>query len=233
MNSKFVLVSALAAGGMVNAAIAQTGPQIPAAPSAPTAQPQPMPAPQAVLAKIALIEFEDAAAATKEGQKTIADLQKKYEPRKDQLDKQRADIDSLTKQAQSQAASMSDEERASRARTIDTKQKQLQLDSDDAQTAYNADVSDAIAKIAKKLGPVVIKYVQENGYTMLLDNTGQQGGLNVLWAPGTDISQAVVDAYDANPGVAASAPSASAAPRPHPNPVAPKPAAPKPAAPKQ
>ena len=27
----------------------------------------------------------------------------------------------------------------------------------------------------------MIKYVQDNGYTMLLDNTGQQGGLSVLW----------------------------------------------------
>ena len=50
---------------------------------------------------------------------------------------------------------MSDEEKASRARDIDTKQKQLQRDADDAQTAYNNDVQDAIGKIAQKLGPVV------------------------------------------------------------------------------
>jgi outer membrane protein len=70
----------------------------------------------------------------------------------------------------------------------------------------------------------VIKYVQQNGYTMLLDNTGppQQGGLSVLWAPGTDISQAVVDAYNATtPGVTAPAPSAPSAARPRP--AAPKP----------
>jgi outer membrane protein len=64
-----------------------------------------------------------------------------------------------------------------------------------------------------------MKYVKDNGYTMLLDNTGQpqQGGLNVLWAPGTDISQAVVDAYNKESGVAAptpSAPSASGGVRP-------------------
>src|SRR5260370_39745040 len=67
---------------------------------------------------------------------------------------------------------------------------------------------------------------------MLLDNTGQQGGLSVLWTqPGTtDISQAVVDAYNASSGVGAPAgPSAPSATRPRPAPTTP----PQTAAPKQ
>jgi outer membrane protein len=167
-------------------------------------------------AKIALIEFEEVAAATNEGQKTVADIQKKYEPAKAKLDALRAEIESLTKQLQSAPATMPEEEKASRARTIDTKQKQLQRDGEDAQTAYQADVQEAISKVETKLGPVVIKYVQQNGFTMLLDNTGQpqQGGLNVLWAPGTDISQAVVEAYNVSSGIAAPVPSAPSAARP-------------------
>jgi outer membrane protein len=214
MNSKFVLVTALVAGVLIPAGVAQTtAPQAPAAaaPSAPA-----LPQPQAVPAKIALIEFEEVAAATNEGQKAVADIQKKYEPAKAKLDALRAEIDSLTKQLQSAPATMPEEERASRARTIDTKQKQLQRDGEDAQTAYQADVQEAIAKVETKLGPVVIKYVQQNGYTMLLDNTGQpqQGGINVLWAPGTDISQVVVNAYNVSSGVAAPIPSAPSASRP-------------------
>jgi len=95
------------------------------------------------------------------------------------------------------------------------------IDGDDATSAFNAELQDTLGAIAKKLGPIVIKYVQDNGFTMLLDNTGQQGGLSVLWTqPGTtDISQAVVDAYNVSSGVAApvaSAPSAPAPARPHP-----------------
>ena len=102
---------------------------------------------------------------------------------------------------------MTEKRTASRARTIDTKQKQYQRDGEDATTPINAEMQETIGKVAQKLGPIVIKYVQQNGYTMLLDNTGQQqGGLTVLWAPGTtDISQAVVDAYNASSGVAAPA----------------------------
>jgi outer membrane protein len=222
MNRTFVLVSALAAGVITSAGMAQTA-AAPASASQPAAV-----APQAVPAKIALIEYEQVAAATNEGQRALQELQKKYEPKKNQLQELQAEIESLSKQLQSAPATMSDEERASRARTIDTKQKQLQRDSDDASTTYNSDLQDAIGKVAKNLGPVVVKYVQQNGYTMLLDNTGQQGGVNVLWTiPGTDISQAIVDAYNASSGVAAPVPSAPSAARPPRTTTPARPAAPK------
>jgi outer membrane protein len=101
----------------------------------------------------------------------------------------------------------------------------LQRDGDDASTQYASEAQDAIAKVVGKLGPIVVKYVQANGYTMLLDNTGQpqQGGLNLLWG-GTDISQAVVDAYNTASPSSAPVPSAPSAARPR---TTPKPAAPK------
>jgi Skp family chaperone for outer membrane proteins len=228
MNSKLVLASALAAAAFTSAGMAQTaGPQVPAA-AAPTAPPPPV----AVPAKIAFIELQEVAAASNEGQQSVANIQKKYEPQRAALEALKADIDSLTKQLQTAPASMSDDEKASRARTIDTKQKQLQRDGDDAQTAYSADVEDALGKVLPKLGPVLIKYVQDNGYTMLLDNTGQaqQGGINLLWG-GTDISRAVLDAYNTSSGVAAPMPSAPSAPATRPRSMTPpKPSA---SAPKQ
>jgi outer membrane protein len=238
MNRTVALVTALAAGMTSAAGVAQTaGSQAPA--TAPSTAPATAPAAaahapvalQVVPAKIAVIEYEQATAATNEGQRALQALQKKYEPQKNQLQALQTEIESLTKQLQSAPATISDEERASRTRTIDTKQKQLQRDGDDATAAFNAELQETLGAVAKKLGPIVIKYVQDNGYTMLLDNTGQQGGLSVLWTqPGTtDISQAVVDAYNASSGVSAPAvPSAPSATRPRPTTTTP----PKPAAPK-
>jgi outer membrane protein len=223
MNRTLVLVTALAAGMTSAAGVAQTAaPQTSAtAPAAPIA-------PQAVPAKIALVEFEQAAAATNEGQRALQEVQKKYEPKKAQLQTLAQEIDSLKKQLQSAPATSGEDERASRQRSIEVKEKQLQRDGEDATNAYNADIQESVGKVAQKLGPVVMKYVQQNGYTMLLDNTGQQGGLAVLWAPGTDISQAVVDAYNASSGVAAPTPSApSPATRPRTTSPSPRPAAPK------
>jgi len=232
MNRNFALVTALAAGMTSAAGVAQTaGTQAPTNAPATTAAPATTHAPvQAIPAKIAVIEYEQVTAATNEGQRALQALQKKYEPQKTQLQTLQNEIESLTKQLQSAPATMAQDERESRARTIDLKQKQLQRDGDDATAAFNAELQETLGAVAKKLGPIVIKYVQDNGYTLLLDNTGQQGGVSVLWLQqGTDISQAIVDVYNASSGVAAPAvPSAPSATRPHPTTTTPaKPPAPK------
>ncbi len=218
MNRTLTLVSALGAGLMTVAGVAQTaGPQAttPTTPSAAAASV----APQAVPAKIALIAYEQVTAATNEGQRAIQDIQKKYDPKKTQIDALSAEVDSLKKQLQAAPATLSDSDRASRLRAIDTKEKQLQRDAEDAQTAYNADLQEALGKVMQKIGPTVVKYVQDNGYTLLLDIGQQQGGVAVMWAaPGTDISQAIITAYNTASGVAApvpSAPSAATPPRSH------------------
>jgi outer membrane protein len=212
MNRNLAFASAFAA--VLMAAVSPA--QVPATSAAPAATAPAAPVtPQAIPAKIAIIEYEQVAAATNEGQRSLQELQTKYQPKKAALDALAAEIDSLQKQLQAAPATMPDEERASRARAIDVKQKQYQRDGEDATNSYNADVQEAIGKVAQKLGPVVMKYVQQNGYTMLLDNNGQQqGGLTLMWAPGTDISKEVVDAYNAASGVAAPTPSAPSATRP-------------------
>jgi len=207
MNRTLTLVSALGAGLMTVAAGAQaTKPATPAA--APAAV-----APQAVPAKIALIAYEQVAAATNEGQRAIQTIQAKYAPKKKEIDSLSTEVDSLKKQLQAAPSTMSDSDRSSRLRNIDTKEKQLQRDAEDAQNAYNADLQDALGKVMQKLGPVVVKYVQDNGYTMLLDVSGQQqqGGISIMWAaPGSDISRAIIEAYNTSSGVAAPVPSAPA-----------------------
>lgn len=219
MNRTLALASALAAVFTPAVSLAQApGASKPATPTvpAPAAASAAPVAPQAIPAKIAVIEYEQVAAATNEGQRALQEVQTKYQPKKTALDALASEIDTLQKQLQSTSSNMPEDERAARVRTLDMKQKQYQRDAEDASNAYNADVQEAIGKVAQKMGPVVMKYVQQNGYTMLLDNNGeqQQGGLTLMWAPGTDISKEVVDAYNAASGVAAPAPSAPSASRP-------------------
>jgi Skp family chaperone for outer membrane proteins len=212
MNRNLALVFAIGAGLTTTAALAQAPAASPAA--APAAAPV-APPPQAVPAKIALIAFEQGVFATNEGQKAVADIQKKYEPRKAQIDGLSGEVDTLKKQLQSAPATLSDEERATRLKTIDTKEKQLNRDAEDAQTAYNADLQEAYGKIAQKVSVTLKNYVSQNGYTLLLDVSNQQS--NVMWAiPSTDVTQAVVSAYNTSSGVVAPAPSAPSATRPRP-----------------
>jgi Skp family chaperone for outer membrane proteins len=225
----------MTAGGMAQTPAAPAPTTTPAAPAAATA-PAPQPAaeaapapPQAIPAKIALVAFEQAVLATNEGQRTIQDIQQKYKPKKDQIDTLSQEVDSLKKQLQSAPATLTDAERATKLKVIDTKEKQVNRDVEEAQTAYQTDMQEAYGKIAPKVSVTLKKYVSDNGYTLLLDVSSQQS--NVMWiGPNIDVTQAVVAAYNASSGVAApvpSAPAAPAAPRPRPSTTTPKPPAPK------
>jgi outer membrane protein len=228
MNHKSLVLAAFIAGLLPIAAVAQAAPAAPqpaapaaAAPAAPAASApaeQPPPAPTAYPAKIALIAFEQAVLQTNEGQQTLAEVQKKYVGKKQQLDALAAEIDTLKKQLQAAPATLSDAERAARLKTIDTKDKQYQRDADDASTAYNADVQEALSKVMQKVDVVLREYVQKNGYTLLFDVGGQQSP--VMWTspnPNADITDAVIAAYNTASGVAPpppAAPTPTAAPKP-------------------
>ena len=225
MNRTLVLISALGAGLMTTAGISQTA----AAPAPATAAPAAV-EPQAIPAKIALVAFEQAVFATNEGQRAVQQIQDKYKPKKDQIDTLSKEVDSLKAQLQSAPATLSDEERATRLRNIDTKEKELNRDAEDAQTAYNADLQEAYGKVAAKVSVTLKDYVSKNNYTLLLDVSGQQS--NVMWAnPSTDVTQAIVTAYNASSGVAAPPPGGPSSPAPTTSrprsTTTPKPAAPK------
>ena len=225
MNRTLALLSSLGAGLMTTAGISQTpAAPAPAAPAAAAAV-----EPQAIPAKIALVAFEQAVFATNEGQRAVQGIQDKYKPKKDQIEVLSKEVDSLKAQLQSAPATLSDEERASRLRNIDVKEKELNRNAEDAQTAYNADLQEAYGKVAAKVSVTLKDYVSKNGFTLLLDVSGQQS--NVMWAvPSTDVTQAVVTAYNTSSGVAAPIPSGPSA---APTTARPRPTTPKPAAPKQ
>jgi outer membrane protein len=239
MNHKSVLLAALVAGLLPVTGIAQAAPAVPrqTAPAATAPAQQPASAPQGPAAvapspypaKIALVAFEQAVYATNEGQRSAEEIRKKYQPQKDKMDALAADIDSLKKQLQAAPATLSDAERASRLKAIDTKDKQYQRDADEAQTSYQTDLQEALGKVAQKVNVVMLQYVEKNGYTMLLNVGSQQS--QVMWTaanPNADITEAVVAAYNASSGVAAPPPAAPSATRPRPS-TAPR-TAPKPPA---
>ena len=216
MNRTLIFAAALAAGSSY-AATAQTGSSTTGSTAPQSTPPSATPAaaaaaPQAVPAKVALIAFEQSVFATNEGQRAVQDVQKKYEPRKTQIDGLANEVDSLKKQLQSAPATLSEDEKQTRLKNIDTKEKQLNRDAEDAQQAYNTDLQEAYGKVAQKVSVTAKNYCQQNGFTLLLDVSNQAS--NVMWAnQSTDVTQAVVEAYNRSSGVAAPPPSAPSAMR--------------------
>jgi outer membrane protein len=163
--------------------------------------------------KIGIIQFELAVYKTNEGQREYADLQKKYQPRKDKLDAENAEIQNLQKQLQASGEKLSEEERATRVRTIETKQKELQLAVESYQSDEQGEGQPAFAKIEQKVGEFMYGYAKANGYSMILEASApsQQTLPQVLYAiPSLDITQAVIDGYNQKSGITAPPPASPA-----------------------
>ena len=169
--------------------------------------------------KIAVIAFQEAVAQTNDFQRKFADLQKKYEPKRQQLKTLNDEIATLQKDLQAQSATLSDAERAKRAKTLDDKQKELKRDAGDAQNDFQQDMQQTFAGVAEKFGQTMSAYAQENGYTVVLDGGNQQLPVVLYANSSADITKAVIDAYNVKSGVPA--PPAPAA-APEATPAAPK-----------
>jgi outer membrane protein len=195
MKRSLALIVTLASGFVLSAAA-----QTPAAPAAPAGP-----------AKIAVVAFQVAVAQTNEGQRNFADLQKKYEPKRAQLQVLDAEIESLKKQLQAQGDKLSDAERASRAKTIDEKSKQLQRSAEDAQNDFQQEMQELYNGLASKVYDVLASYAQQQGFTLVLDVAQQQNP--VLFATeASNITKAVIDAYNVKSGVPAPPPPPAGAP---------------------
>jgi len=178
-------------------------------------------------AKVAVIAFQAAVAQTNEGQRDVADLQKKFEPKRQQLQTRSSELDTLAKQLQTQSGTLSEAEIAKRSKDIADKKKSFDRDAEDAQNDMQSEMQGIFNSLAPKVYEVLVSYAQQQGYTLVLDVSQEQNP--VLYAgDSTNISNAVVDAYNAKSGVPAppARPAAARVPaKPSPKPVAKPPAA--------
>lgn len=216
MKRSLALVLTLASGFAMSAA-AET-PAASATAAAPAAGP----------AKIAVIAFQVAVAQTNEGQRNFADLQKKFDPRREQLKKMSDDVDTLTKQLQADQAKLTPAEQQSRATAIDNKKKQLDRDAQDASTDFQQEMQDIYNNLASKVYDVMQSYAELHGFTLVLDVSQQQSP--VLYAStATNITKEIIDAYNVKSGIPAPPAQPAAGATDAPRPTTARPAAPRPA----
>lgn len=207
---RYILPAAL----LTVTALAQTGTAAAANPAAPSQS--------AAIARIGIINIQNAILMTNEGRRDFEALQKKFEPTQATLNNLNQEIENLKKQLQTQDKMLNEQSRADMVKNIETKQKTLQRQVEDAQADFQGQQNEIANRIGGKLLDVLDKYAKSNGYSVILDVSSQQSP--VLWAAQTtDVTQEIVNAYNSQSGVAAPASTAK--------PAAARPAAPKPVTP--
>ncbi len=216
MISKFVRTAAVVFG-LSLFALAQAGqsaatpaPATTTPPDAPSAAPANNPAGAATLkatgTKVGTINIEQAIFSSNEGQRDFQSLSKKFEPKQAELKNTADELDSLQKQLSAQQDKLNDEARDKLVKQIEAKKKGFDRAQQDAQEDFQGQQGEIGNKILTKMAPLIVKYAADHDYGMILDTSQQWPRGPVIWyGPAVDITQPVVDAYNAQSGVAAPA----------------------------
>ena len=227
MKSKFLRVLLAIAVTLTISALAQTGSA--ATPSGSAATPATTTGPSTGT-KVGTINITEAIFGSNEGRRDAEALQKKFEPKQNELKGQNDELEGLKKQLTTQEGKLNEDALATLKKQIESKQKLFDRAVQDAQEEYGNQNQEIASRVLQKMAPMIVKYSQDNGFGIIVDTSKPWPQSNVLWwGEAIDITKAVVEAYNVQSGVPA--PTSTGAAKP----AAPKPAgagAAKPAAPK-
>jgi len=172
--------------------------------------------------KIAIIHLQNAIIGTRDGQKAAKELETKFMPKRQEIEKRQGEIQALQQQLRASSNTASEEQKNKLMRDIDVKQKALQRDGEDASAELDQEQQKLFQEIGGKVMAVIDKYATDNAFAVVIDVSAQSSP--ILYAStAVDITRQVVETYDKN------APASNAVPPAAVKPAAPKPAAPKPA----
>jgi len=233
--SQYVLALAVAmtssAWAQTNSAATPSGtpPAAPSTAGAGSAAAAPAP-PVLTGTRVGTINIEQAVFGTNEGRRDFDTLQKKLEPKQNELKQQNDELEGLQKQLQTQGDKLNEDARATLVKQIETKKKSFDRSVQDAQEDAQNQQKEIFGRILQKMAPMIVKYAQENGYGLILDTSNQWPQSPIVIAgEGVDITKPVIDIYNTQSGVAAPTSGAAKPPaKPTTSASAPKPATPKP-----
>jgi outer membrane protein len=160
--------------------------------------------------KIGIINIQQAIAQTNEGQRDYQTLEKKFEPKRNELQSSQTELENLKKQLSTQGDKLNDAARADLERNIANKTKSMQRNYEDAETDYRGQANEIINRIGQKMVEIINKYTMDNGYAVVLDVSAETSPV-VSANPNTNITQPIIEAYNAQSNVPA--PAAGSAPK--------------------
>jgi outer membrane protein len=165
--------------------------------------------------KVGIINIQQAIVATSEGQKAAKELEEKSAPKKKELERLQAEINSMRDQLNKMSSVGSDEQKRKLMGDIDAKTKSFNRQVEDAQAELDQEQGRVLNELGGRMLAVLDKYAKDNGYAVILDVSSQQ--TPVLFAANSiDVTREVVDLYNKNapaaPASTGAAPATSVAP---------------------
>jgi outer membrane protein len=184
---------------------------------------QAAPAPAAAPIKsVGIINLRGAIGSTAEGKQASAELQSQFAPRSSEIDALTKQINDLQQKLQAGQGKLSQDEETRLTAEGQRLTQRLDRRRNDFQEDAAAAQQEVLERIGRKMVDVLDRYARENGFSVVLDTSGQNSP--ILYASNqVDVTQEIIRLYDQQYPVKTGAAPAAA------KPATPKPTTPPPA----
>jgi outer membrane protein len=171
---------------------------------------------------VGIINLRGAIGSTAEGKQASAELQSQFAPRSTEIDALTKQISDLQQKLQAGQGKLSQEEETRLTAEGQRLTQRLDRRRNDFQEDATAAQQEVLERIGRKMVDVLDRYARENGFSVVLDTSGQNSP--ILYASNqVDVTQDIIRLYDQQYPVKTGAAPAAA------KPATPKPATPPPA----
>src|ERR1700678_101982 len=152
---------------------------------------------QAKLQNIVTVSFNAVVLQTAEARKSLSALEARYTPKQKQLQALNDVVEGLRKQLADTSSNLSDPERATRAQSLESKEKELQREAEDFKSDSQSESEQIYQRVAQKVYAFLQIFSQQHGYSAVIER-GSDAYPVVWYAPGNlDITDELVKAYNA------------------------------------
>ena len=157
--------------------------------------------------KVGVVNIQQAIVHSAEGQRDFQILQKKFDPKRAELESLNKEIDDLKKELDVGGNKLSGNARSDLQRQIDNKKTSLQRNYEDANSDVQAQQNEIANRIGQKLVQVLDQYAKANDFGIVFDISSVQpaqhlqqttldGGLRLEDFNRQDVTLAVITQYD-------------------------------------
>ena len=144
---------------------------------------------------VGIINLRGAIGSTAEGKQASAELQSQFAPRSAEIDNLTKQINDLQQKLQANQGKLSQEEEARLTAEGQKLTQRLDRRRTDFQEDAGAAQQEVLERIGRKMVDVLDKYARENGFSVVLDTSGQNSP--ILYASNQiDVTQEIVRLYD-------------------------------------
>jgi outer membrane protein len=141
--------------------------------------------------KVGVVSLQRAVLESAEIKKAQAEMEAKYKPRQQEMEKLQRDLQAIQQQLQTNGEKLTAAAQSELTAQGQRKQRELQRLNDDLQADVNADRTEILTQSSRKMQEVVRKLADEKGLDLVVDVTS-----TVFFKPALDLTAEAIAAYD-------------------------------------